>query len=150
MTLKDFSFLNKRNTSKSLENKKGNSIFASTNSVTHPIGTAYHGGTFINQSRTSMTTNVKDTISNYFASQPVTKAWIFGSYSRGEETLDSDIDIMVALDPKERVGLRFFQMQEDLKSLLGREIDLVTESSLLPFARENAERDKQLVYERSY
>lgn len=78
----------------------------------------------------------------------MTKAWIFGSYSRGEETSDSDIDIMVALDPNERVGLKFFQMREDLKALLGREIDLVTESSILPFAKESAERDRQIVYER--
>lgn len=96
-----------------------------------------------------MTKNIKDTISNYFAVQPVTKAWIFGSFSRGEETADSDIDIMVTLDPNAHVGLKFFQMREDLKALLGREIDLVTESSILPFARESAERDRQIVYERS-
>lgn len=95
-----------------------------------------------------MTASISSTISNYFASQPVTKAWVFGSYSRGEETPDSDIDIMVALDPNERVGLKFFAMREDLKELLGREIDLVTESSILPFAKENAERDRQLIYER--
>lgn len=97
-----------------------------------------------------MTANVKETISNYFASQPVIKAWIFGSYSRGEETSESDIDIMVTLDPKAHVGLKFFQMREDLKLLLGREIDLVTESSLLPFAKESAERDRQIIYERNY
>lgn len=94
-------------------------------------------------------TDLRDIISNYFASQPVTKAWIFGSYSRGEATPQSDIDIMVTLDPKEHVGLKFFQMREDLKTLLGREIDLVTESSILPFAKESAEHDRKLVYERS-
>lgn len=95
------------------------------------------------------TADLRDIISNYFASQPVTKAWIFGSYSRGEETPQSDIDIMITLDPKEHVGLKFFQMREDLKALLGREIDLVTESSILPFAQESTKRDRQLVYERS-
>jgi len=91
-----------------------------------------------------MTAKINRTISNYFASQPVVKAWVFGSYSRGEETPK----IMVALDPNEKVGLKFFAMREDLKELLGREIDLVTESSILPFAKENAERDRLLVYER--
>lgn len=94
-------------------------------------------------------TNIKDTIARYFAGQPVTKAWIFGSFYRGEETPLSDVDIMVTLDPDECVGLKFFQMQEDLRTLLGREIDLVTESSILPFARESAERDRKLVYERN-
>jgi len=95
-----------------------------------------------------MTAKINRTISNYFASQPVVKAWVFGSYSRGEETPKSDIDIIVALNPNEKVGLKFFAMREDLKELLGREIDLVTESSILPFAKENAERDRLLVYER--
>jgi len=97
-----------------------------------------------------MTASINNALSNYFAGQPVTKAWVFGSYSRGEDTPDSDIDIMVALDPNEKVGLKFFAMREDLMRLLGRKIDLVTESSILPFAKENAERDRLLVYERSY
>ena len=32
-------------------------------------------------------------IADYFKTQPVLKAWIFGSYSRGEQREDSDIDI---------------------------------------------------------
>lgn len=95
-----------------------------------------------------MNARIQETIGNYLAGQPVIKAWVFGSFSRGEETPDSDIDIMVALDPEATVGLKFFEMREDLSSLLGREIDLVTESSIFPFARESAERDRLLVYER--
>lgn len=95
-----------------------------------------------------MRKDIKNTVSSYFAKQPVMKAWVFGSYSRDEETPDSDIDIMVRLDPNQHIGLKFFEMREDLRMLLGRDIDLVTESSLLPFARESAEHDKQLVYER--
>lgn len=97
-----------------------------------------------------MDSKLKNTISNYFVGQPVVKAWVFGSFSRGEETSKSDIDIMVVLDPSQKVGFKFFQMREDLKNLLGREIDLVTESSVLPFAKENAEHDRMLVYERTY
>ena len=37
----------------------------------------------------------------------------------------------------------------DLKELLGREVDLVPEGSLLPFAQETAEIDKVLIYERA-
>ena len=33
-----------------------------------------------------------------FKTQPVLKAWFFGSYSRGEERPDSDVDILVKLD----------------------------------------------------
>lgn len=35
----------------------------------------------------------------------MTKAWLFGSYSRMEERPDSDIDLLVDLDRKNNVGL---------------------------------------------
>ena len=45
-------------------------------------------------------------ISNYLATQPVLRAWVFGSFARGEERPDSDIDLMVAFDRKNaKVGL---------------------------------------------
>lgn len=96
-----------------------------------------------------MDTQLKETLREYFAKQPVTKAWVFGSFSRDEENEDSDVDIMVVLDESQPVGLKFFAMLLDLRELLGREADLVTEDSLLPFARESANRDKVLVYERA-
>ena len=37
-------------------------------------------------------------IVTYFKTQPVLKAWLFGSFARGEQTEKSDIDIMVAFD----------------------------------------------------
>ena len=88
-------------------------------------------------------------IAEYFKTQPVLKAWLFGSYSRGEERPDSDVDILVVLDHSQPVGLKFFGMYEDLKDLLGRNVDLVTEPSLAPFARKSVEQDRKLVYERT-
>lgn len=37
-------------------------------------------------------------IKEYMSHQPILRAWIFGSYSRGEERSDSDIDILVDYD----------------------------------------------------
>ena len=94
----------------------------------------------------------KDTIikliADYFKTQPVLKAYLFGSFSRGEETESSDIDILIVLDESQHIGLKFFGMYEDLKDLLGRKVDLVTERSLASFARESVNRDKILIYER--
>jgi len=88
-------------------------------------------------------------IANYFKTQPVLKAWLFGSYSRGEETPESDVDILVVPDKSKHFSLfTLGGMYEDLKVLLGREVDLITEGGLLPFARESADRDKILIYER--
>jgi hypothetical protein len=88
-------------------------------------------------------------IADYFKTQPVLKAWIFGSFARGEETPESDVDILVVLDHSQPVGLKFFGMYEDLRELLGRPVDLVVERSLASFARENVNRDKKLIYERA-
>lgn len=88
-------------------------------------------------------------IADYFRTQPVLKAYLFGSFSRGEETDSSDIDILIVLDESQHIGMKFFGMYEDLKDLLGRKVDLVTDRSLAPFARESVDRDKILIYERA-
>ena len=86
---------------------------------------------------------------DYFKTQPVLKAWLFGSFARGEETSESDVDILIVLDHSQPVGLKFFGMYEDLKELLGRPVDLVVDRTLAPFARESVNRDRKLIYERA-
>ena len=88
-------------------------------------------------------------IANYFKTQPVLKAWLFGSFARGEEKPISDVDILVVLDHSQPIGLKFFGMWNDLEQLLGRSVDLVTEGSLADFARKSVEQDKILIYERA-
>ena len=89
-------------------------------------------------------------ISDYFKTQPVLKAWLFGSFSRGEQRDDSDVDILILPDKSQHFSLFTLSgMYEDLKELLGREVDLITEGGLMPFARESADRDKILIYERA-
>lgn len=89
-------------------------------------------------------------IQDYFKTQPVLKAWIFGSYARGEETPDSDVDILVVFDNTQSIGLmKMGSMYVHLKKMLNREVDLVENGTLLPFAVESAERDKILIYERA-
>ena len=89
-------------------------------------------------------------IAEYFKTQPVLKAWLFGSYSRGEERPDSDVDILVMLDQEAHVGLfKLSGMHLDLQDLLQKPVDLVTDKGLMPFARPSVERDRQLIYERT-
>ena len=92
---------------------------------------------------------VQQIVAAYFANQPVLKAWLFGSFARGEETPLSDVDILVVLDRSKPIGLKFFGMWNDLEKLLDRDVDLVEEGMLLPFAVESANRDKILIYERA-
>ena len=92
---------------------------------------------------------MQQTIADYFKTQPVLKAWLFGSFARGEETPSSDVDILISLDYSKLDGFGFFGMWGDLERLLGRPVDLVTEAGLAPYTRESVERDKQLIYERT-
>lgn len=82
--------------------------------------------------------------------KPVVRAWIFGSYSRGEETPQSDVDILVQYDRDSRLSLmEISRIMVELSKALGIQVDLIEDGRLLPFAAESANRDKILVYERA-
>lgn len=88
-------------------------------------------------------------LQEYFKTKPISKAWVFGSYARGEERPDSDVDILVELLPGTKMGLAFCAMICDLEDALNRPVDLVREGCIKPYAIESIEHDKILVYERT-
>ncbi len=91
-----------------------------------------------------------DKIISYFKTQPIIRAWVFGSYSRGEETTDSDIDILVDYDKSSKLSLlKICSMMIDLEDILGKKVDLVENGKLKDFAVASANHDKILIYERS-
>jgi len=93
---------------------------------------------------------MKQQIADYFKTQPVLKAWLFGSFARGEETPENDVDILVEYDKDARISLlTISHMMGELEKSTGRKVDLIEEGCLLPFAVESANRDKQLIYERT-
>lgn len=94
-----------------------------------------------------MNTEMIETIREYFKTQPVLKAWLFGSYARGEETKESDVDILVDLDYSKPVGLEFIQMQLDLQALLKKPIDLVSSRGMSKYIKPYVDSEKFLLYE---
>jgi hypothetical protein len=89
-------------------------------------------------------------IADYFKTQPVLKAWLFGSYARGEEHEDSDVDLLVKFDRSLPIGLfAYSRMHRELEEKLGRKVDLVEEGTLRPAAQITANRDLKVIYERS-
>ena len=65
----------------------------------------------------------------------VTSIMVFGSVARGEESAESDIDLLVTTGPKVSSWFPAGLILE-LEQLLGRHIDIVTESGLNPLLRE--------------
>lgn len=94
--------------------------------------------------------NMIPKIQQFFIEQPVKKAWLFGSCSRGEETPDSDVDILVEYDrDNARITLMSISgMMIGLEDILHRSVDLVEEGRLLPFAEQTVQKDKFSIYER--
>lgn len=93
--------------------------------------------------------NALPKVRQYLSSQPIIRAWLFGSYSRGEETTDSDVDILVQYNDAENISLfTISRIMCSLTKLLNRRVDLVEEGGLLPFAADSVNQDKILIYER--
>ena len=58
---------------------------------------------------------------------------IFGSYTRDEQSAESDIDILVEF--KQPVGLLFIHLADYLEEILGIKVDLLTPESIKPNRR---------------
>lgn len=72
---------------------------------------------------------IKPKIEKIIKKRGIKKAGIFGSYARGEQKKDSDIDILI--EPTQNMG--FFEivnLEEELKKALKKKIDLLTYASI--------------------
>jgi len=58
---------------------------------------------------------------------------VFGSYVRGEQTPESDIDIIVEF--QEPVGFLFIHLADFLEEILGIKVDLLTPEAIKPNRR---------------
>lgn len=96
----------------------------------------------------SLTNSQINIIKDFFSKQPVLKAYLFGSYRRGSENKDSDIDLLVELDYSQPIGLEFIQMQLDLQKLLSKKVDLVSARGLSKYIQPILDKEKKLIYAR--
>jgi predicted nucleotidyltransferase len=95
---------------------------------------------------------LRNTILAVLQPYQVRRVALFGSIVRGESGPSSDLDILVALPPPgERpvIGLKWFDLTEELSSALGRPVDLVTEDGLSPYIRPYVEEEMVILYEQS-
>ena len=87
-------------------------------------------------------------IADYFKTQPVAKAWLFGSFARGEETPLSDVDLLVQYNEDGISLLKHAAMICELEKILDRPVDIVEDGTLRPRISESVNQDKILIYER--
>jgi len=80
----------------------------------------------------------------------VKRVSVFGSFARGEQTPDSDIDLLVELKPPDEcppIGLKWYGFEQELSRMLGRDVELVSEGALSPYVRPYVEQEKIILYE---
>jgi predicted nucleotidyltransferase/plasmid maintenance system antidote protein VapI len=86
---------------------------------------------------------------SYFKSQNlVSRAWIFGSFARGDESLNSDIDVVIDV-PQDR-KFTFFdlsEVKEQLEKIANKKVDVVMLHGLRPAMKTRIEKDMFLIYE---
>jgi uncharacterized protein len=74
--------------------------------------------------------------------QGVAHAALFGSVARGDQQPDSDIDIMIELDPAARVTMfDYVDIKEYIEGLFQQPVDVVNRDGLKPFVRPRAAAD---------
>lgn len=89
-----------------------------------------------------------ESIKKYFKTQPVLKAYLFGSQAKGTANSGSDIDILVDLDYSQKIGLQFIQMKLDLERLLGSQVDLISSNGVSKYIKPIIDSEKRLIYEK--
>jgi predicted nucleotidyltransferase len=92
--------------------------------------------------RSEIISTLTEAISHY---DLIHKAWIFGSFARGDNHALSDIDVVVEADSRLSL-MSLFGIQEQLSSKLGQKIDIGFMNTLKPEIRSNIERDLIEIY----
>jgi predicted nucleotidyltransferase len=69
----------------------------------------------------------------------ITRLALFGSYARGDQREDSDVDVLVEVDPS--IGMRFVDLAERIEALLGVRSDVVSGRAIAPRDWARIERD---------
>ena len=72
----------------------------------------------------------------------VRRLGLFGSYARGEQRANSDVDLLVDVDPS--IGLEFVTLAERIETLLGVPVEVVSRRAIKPRRMEILERE--LIY----
>ena len=66
----------------------------------------------------------------------VRRAALFGSVARGENRPDSDVDIMIEIEPEADIGVfEYAEIKEYIASLFDGPVDVVSRDNLKPFIR---------------
>ena len=76
----------------------------------------------------------------------VRKIGLFGSYARGEERTDSDLDVLVEFTERKSL-LTLVRIERELSEHIGVKVDLLTEQAISPYLVERIKADLKVIYQ---
>lgn len=91
---------------------------------------------------------ISSAVSRVLPRYDVREAYLFGSFARGEQTPDSDIDLRLVCGNTMTFGT-LYELSHELEKKLGRKVDIVTNppEHMRPSFRKSIEQEEVLVYE---
>ncbi|HEC99587.1 MAG TPA: hypothetical protein ENN18_04305 [Proteobacteria bacterium] len=78
--------------------------------------------------------------------QGASKIAVFGSYARGEEKPESDIDIIVEFSERKSL-FDLVGIEQEVSDSLGIKVDLLTEKSISPYLIDRVKKEMVVIYE---
>lgn len=92
--------------------------------------------------------DISTAVSRVLARYDVREAYLFGSFARGEQAPDSDIDLRLVCGATMTFGT-LYELSLELEKEFGRKVDLVTNppEHMRPPFRKNIEQDEVRLYE---
>lgn len=92
--------------------------------------------------------DIPSAVSRVLPRYDVREAYLFGSFARGEQTPDSDIDLRLVCGDSMTFGT-LYELSLELEEELGREVEIVTNppGHMRPAFRKNIEQDEVRLYE---
>ena len=85
-----------------------------------------------------------DKILDYMKAHGAKQICVFGSYARGEERADSDLDLLVWFTEQQSL-LGLIRMERELSELVGVKIDLLTEQAISPHLIERIKKELRVI-----
>lgn len=91
---------------------------------------------------------ISSAVSRVLAQSDVSEACLFGSFARGEQTPDSDIDLRLVCGNAMTFGT-LYELSHELEKELGRKVDIITNppEHMHPAFHKSIEQDEVRVYE---
>ncbi|MBV5349102.1 XRE family transcriptional regulator [bacterium] len=99
--------------------------------------------------KTDQKTIINSIVKYFEKTDYVSRAWLFGSFARGEDDYLSDIDVMIDVPDNKNFSLfDLVEIQYQLEKLIQKKVDLVMKHGIKPQIMERILPDLRMIYER--